>query len=61
MRPILFSCLAVTLVSIAIYSIHCFYSMGSYGVISPVSSNMTVRPHPDYPVASIGEVFRNLQ
>ncbi|CAI8802840.1 conserved hypothetical protein [Pseudomonas sp. IT-P2] len=58
MRPILFSCLALTLVSLAIYSIHSFYSAGSYGVFSPVSWNPTAQSQPAYPVASIGDVFR---
>ncbi|NCE83701.1 hypothetical protein [Pseudomonas sp. Q1] len=60
MRSILFSCLALTLVSLAIYAIHSFYSLGSYGGFSPVSSTLTAQPYSAYPVASIGDVFRNL-
>lgn len=58
MRPFLFSCLAVTLVFLAVYSIHCFYSLGDNGVFSPVISNLVTPSHPSYPVVSIGEVFR---
>ncbi|WP_434674488.1 hypothetical protein [Pseudomonas sp. R1-15] len=54
MRPIVFSCLTVTLVSLAIYSIYSFYSTGSYGAFSAVSSTLPARAQPGLPVASIG-------
>ncbi|AZD54891.1 hypothetical protein C4K19_3104 [Pseudomonas chlororaphis subsp. aurantiaca] len=56
MRPFLFSCLAVTLVSLAVYSIHSFYSLASFG---SVASGVVASSPQNYPVASIGEVFRN--
>ncbi|AZC95843.1 hypothetical protein C4K22_3186 [Pseudomonas chlororaphis subsp. aurantiaca] len=56
MRPFLFSCLAVTLVSLAVYSIHSFYSLASFG---SVASGAAASSPQNYPVASIGEVFRN--
>lgn len=56
MRPFLFSCLAVTLVSLAVYSIHSFYSLASFG---SVALGAAAGSPQNYPVASIGEVFRN--
>ncbi|SFQ28762.1 hypothetical protein SAMN03159489_03103 [Pseudomonas sp. NFPP07] len=56
MRPFLFSCLTVMLISLAVYGIHSFYSLGSFG--SVVSSGIT-SPAQNYPIASVGEVFRN--
>jgi len=58
MRPIVFSCMTVTLVSLAIFSIYSFYSTGSYGAFSAVSSTLPARAQPGLPVASIGDVFR---
>ncbi|WP_428632136.1 hypothetical protein [Pseudomonas sp.] len=59
MRPILFSCLAVTLISLAIYSIHSFYSRGSYGAFGSAVSRHVAVSQPNYPVASMGKVFRS--
>lgn len=59
MRPFLFSCLAVTLISVAVYSIYCFYSIGSFGAWGSAISSLVASSQPNYPLAHFGEIFRN--
>ncbi|MCB2253839.1 hypothetical protein KTQ74_18170 [Pseudomonas chlororaphis] len=55
MRPLLFSCLAVTLVSLAAYSLYSFYSLAAFDSAAP--TRVASAPQ-GYPVAGIGNVFR---
>ncbi|POA28498.1 hypothetical protein C1884_00230 [Pseudomonas sp. GW460-R15] len=59
MRPFLFSCLAMAFMSLAVYSIYSFYSLGSFGAFGSAVSGRVASSQSNYPVASIGEVFRN--
>ena len=57
MRIIFFSCLTVTLITLAAYAIH-FCTMGSLGALDSAMTSRVASSQPNYPVASFDSAFR---